>query len=201
MNHGILFEAGALSKSITDSHVVPYLIGFQSSQLQGPLSQFQAVQADRQGTSKLIQLINSALGNTVASDVLKDSFDLFWPQLESELARITSEATAITLPPARSTSDMFAEILDLLRSQRFEIIGNADQVKRPLATSVRAVRMRRGLSQTELAERTGIPEEVIAQIESMPLPPFAPTEAQISLIARALDAGFVEVRKPDFGTA
>jgi len=58
----IHFEAGALSKTIVESYVVPYLFSFPPTQLSGPLAQFQAVQADRPGTLKLVELINSALG-------------------------------------------------------------------------------------------------------------------------------------------
>src|SRR5215470_15092122 len=37
----LLFEAGALSKSITASRVVPYCFGISPEDVQGPLSRFQ----------------------------------------------------------------------------------------------------------------------------------------------------------------
>lgn len=43
----VLFEAGALSKSLGSAYVCPYLYGFSPSELHGPLVQFQATPATR----------------------------------------------------------------------------------------------------------------------------------------------------------
>src|SRR6266496_298763 len=56
----ILFEAGALSKSVSKSRIIPYLVGVDPTQLQGPLAQFQAVSADKGGTFDLLAGINVA---------------------------------------------------------------------------------------------------------------------------------------------
>ena len=42
----ILFEAGALSKTIVNTHVSPVLIGLEPSDIHGPLAQFQATRAN-----------------------------------------------------------------------------------------------------------------------------------------------------------
>ena len=54
----LLFEAGALSKSIEHSKVVPYLYRVSQTQLQGPLAQFQGAFADKKldfGSSEVNQ--------------------------------------------------------------------------------------------------------------------------------------------------
>ena len=59
----LLFEAGALSKSIGNSRVVPYLYEVSIAQLQGPLTQFQAALAEKEPTRDTIRSINTALGD------------------------------------------------------------------------------------------------------------------------------------------
>ena len=56
----LLFEAGALSKSVGNSRVVPYLYGVTQASLKGPLSQFQAAVADKVSTLRVLNSINEA---------------------------------------------------------------------------------------------------------------------------------------------
>jgi hypothetical protein len=49
----ILFEAGALSKSLVNGRVVPFLIDIQPEEMNGPLSQFQAVSMTKDGVRDL----------------------------------------------------------------------------------------------------------------------------------------------------
>ena len=48
----LLFEAGALSKIIDKTRVCPYLMGLEPTEVTGPLAQFQAVKAEKDGTKK-----------------------------------------------------------------------------------------------------------------------------------------------------
>ena len=110
----LLFEAGALSKSVADSRVVPYLYGVTITHLQGPLSQFQAVVADKNSTLDVTKSINEALGeNGLEQERLERAFETWWPQLEKALGNIptaTEEA-----PPPRSDRDILEEVLSLCR--------------------------------------------------------------------------------------
>lgn len=63
----ILFEAGALSKSMLDAKVIPLLFGLELSDLSGPLSQFQALKIDQKGIMDVITAIN-AVSETKASE-------------------------------------------------------------------------------------------------------------------------------------
>ena len=60
-NPWLMFEAGALSKTLTETYVCPYLFDLSTSQLSGPISQFQATLATKEGTFKIIQTLNKAL--------------------------------------------------------------------------------------------------------------------------------------------
>lgn len=88
-NPWVLFEAGALAKVIDISFVCPYLIDMEPRELPDPLSQFQAVSADENGTYELIRTINDASQLVKLSETqLRRSFDRWWsdfkPKLESK---------------------------------------------------------------------------------------------------------------------
>src|SRR5687768_76505 len=51
----LLYEAGALSKVVDGSSVVPYLLGLRKADVEGPLAHFQSVEADPEGTLVLLQ--------------------------------------------------------------------------------------------------------------------------------------------------
>ena len=57
----MLFEAGALSKTLEQTLVCPYLLGLRPADLGGPLVQFQAAEANRADTRRLVRTINAEL--------------------------------------------------------------------------------------------------------------------------------------------
>jgi hypothetical protein len=92
----VLFEAGALSKSVDDriTKVIPFCMKLNPSELNGPLSQFQSVSADKEGTFSLIKSINSQLVNRRSNEDLNITFETWWPQLRSELEKVMVISTA-----------------------------------------------------------------------------------------------------------
>ena len=110
----LLFEAGALSKSIEDSRVVPYLYGVSKTELKGPLAQFQGAVADKNSTFDVLKSINQECGdNGLDQARLESAFEIWWPKLEEMLHSIPA-ATQET-PPSRSERDILEEVLDLCR--------------------------------------------------------------------------------------
>jgi hypothetical protein len=86
----LLFEAGALSRSGCKNNVCPVLLGLAPQDLEGPLAEFQSTIIDRNDFFRLLSTINSKLGDiSVPFDVLKDSYDRYWPDLEREVERIS----------------------------------------------------------------------------------------------------------------
>jgi len=110
----IHFEAGALAKVITESRVVPYLYNLEPSDIPaGPLSHFQAKKCNKDETFDLMCSLNEALGeNGLTERHLKESFEQWWPQLETKLDQITSEKKK---EPVRKTDDMVREILETVK--------------------------------------------------------------------------------------
>lgn len=82
----ILFEAGALSTGLNRARVCPYLFGIAPAEITGPLAQFQAAVAQKEGTRHLLTAINKALDkNALSEQRLSKYFDNAWPQLDRTL--------------------------------------------------------------------------------------------------------------------
>jgi hypothetical protein len=119
----VVFEAGALAKTIDDSYVVPYLIDDDlnpSIDLKPPLAQFQARRATQSDTLDMILDINSVLHRIepnagLNGEELRDIFDgYFWAELQKRLDEIPKEPTP---RPKRDTREMLEEILEQLRGR------------------------------------------------------------------------------------
>ena len=112
----MLFEAGALSKSVDTSRVVPYCIGVSPEEVQGPLSRFQGVPADKEGTFKLLKSINAILENNRADEDLVRIFNKWWPDLKDQLA---------TVPPMTTRGPEQVTVRNILvaSTRQFEKLG------------------------------------------------------------------------------
>jgi hypothetical protein len=112
----ILFEAGALSKTLKNTFVCPFLIGLEPSDVKPPLAQFQATRAAKEDVLKLLKTLNSALGDNALPEAhIDEAFDVWWPKLESQLKSLPpEESKAKTHRPDR---ELLEEILGLVRNQ------------------------------------------------------------------------------------
>ena len=86
----ILFEAGALSKTLDSTYVCPFLLGIKPKDVKGPLSQFQATVAEKEDIKRLMYAINHAVNDFLSEESLNKAFDVWWPVLESRLEIINS---------------------------------------------------------------------------------------------------------------
>ena len=111
----VLFEAGALSKSLQESKLIPLLIGMSPSDVEPPLSQFQSVSIDQIGVLKLLQSINSASEAPLSPERLRKRFEKWWPEIDGRLQDALRQP-APTLINKRSEYDLVTEILEILRS-------------------------------------------------------------------------------------
>lgn len=109
------FEAGAMTRGVSASHVAPLLINVTSTDLTGPLSQFQAAEVRPEEMFKVVKSINSCVTpSPLDEDVLRRVFDKWWPDLESDLESLNSTY----LPsgrPARTDRELLEEILEYAR--------------------------------------------------------------------------------------
>jgi len=112
----ILFEAGALSKTLENTFVCTLLIGLEPADVDWPLAQFQATRATKRDVLKLLKTLNTGLRESSLPDRhIEDAFEVWWPRLEAELEHLPPEA-AVTRP-RRTDRDLIEELVDLVRNQ------------------------------------------------------------------------------------
>lgn len=87
----VLFESGALSKSIANSRVSPIIFGLQPSDLtKSPLLQFQLTQFNKTDMQKLVNSINLSSDDSekINQEVLTRSFDRGWQELYDSISAV-----------------------------------------------------------------------------------------------------------------
>ncbi|OBU18325.1 hypothetical protein AYY19_00100 [Photobacterium aquimaris] len=116
-NPWLLFEAGALSKTIDESFVCPLVFEMKPSQLSGPLTQFQSNELNANGLFKVLSSINKLLGEKSIPDTqLKEIIQVWWPVLEKSLQDIPIH-NVNNKKPNRTTDEKLDELLSLSREQ------------------------------------------------------------------------------------
>jgi hypothetical protein len=112
----ILFEAGALSKTIEKSHVCTLLFDLEPAEVKGPLTSFQATRFAKDDFKKLVVTINSAAGDArLDSAVLDTVFEMWWPKLEEQVVTILKSHDKGAKKEKRSDRDILEELLELTR--------------------------------------------------------------------------------------
>jgi TIR domain len=114
----LLFEAGAMAKKFesANTRVVPYLIDtLPEASGRSPLSQFQQVHADREGTFLLVKGINAFRENPQVSERLSKVFNGGWSEFEQTLKALP----AVTgqqgdLRPDREILETILQKIDVL---------------------------------------------------------------------------------------
>jgi hypothetical protein len=110
----LLFEAGSLAKSVRQARVVPYVLGLAASDISGPLTQFQIVVANEEGTFKLLESINRCKETPIADERLKRIFARWWPDFAARLDRIPDHVERERDP--RGDRSILVEVLERVRS-------------------------------------------------------------------------------------
>lgn len=113
----IHFEAGALSKGLSKSRVIPLLVNLKPSDIHGPLSNFNATLPTRDEMLKLVNTINAQRGPAaLAPDRVLKAFHQWWGDFEQRFDRLIKEYK----PPARThrrpLDEKVDEILAVVRS-------------------------------------------------------------------------------------
>jgi hypothetical protein len=180
----VMFEAGALSKSLEKSHVCPILFGISNADLAGPLKQFQTTEFNRGEMHKLMATVNGRLGESKLPQKTFDGvFDMWWPTLEQKVSEIMQEING-PQEPIRSEREILEEILLPARS-------TAKNQSRPSRISTRAIQ---DLLQTfidfhdEQASETGGYAESLESLKRMsrPIEYIASTASHAQTVAELL---------------
>lgn len=113
----LLFEAGALAKNLERSKVCPLLFGgMEPTDVKGPLVQFQAAQFSKEELKRVIKMMSTELADAaLPPDVLDGVFEMWWPNLESQVGEALEHEAGDEAEARRSERDLLEEVLALTR--------------------------------------------------------------------------------------
>ena len=110
----LLFEAGALAKSMEDGKVVPLLLDLDLMEVSGPLAQFQGKKADEAGICDILVSLNKSALTPMVDDKLNQLFQMAWPSLKSQIESISSSTGPIKRK--RPESEILEELVSSVRN-------------------------------------------------------------------------------------
>jgi hypothetical protein len=110
----ILFEAGSLAKSLEGSRVIPLLLDLDFAEISGPLAQFQAKKADKDGVAEVVSGVNRAADQPDTEERIQQLFDALWPKLEAQISAIPKHAGASK--PIRPQHEVLEELVASVRA-------------------------------------------------------------------------------------
>jgi hypothetical protein len=111
----IMFEAGAISRSVEKARICAVLFGIEPTDLQGPLASFQWTKYLKEDIHKLVQTVNSSLEKPIQQTALDKTFEKMWPDLKENVDKIMREAGSLPKSPKRDDRNLLEEILELTR--------------------------------------------------------------------------------------
>jgi hypothetical protein len=126
------FEAGALSKTIDKSLVIPFLFDIKRSEVNGPILQFQSTTFEKEDIKKLVFSLNKACEQEQLSDErLEKAFSVWYSSLEDELNKIKKMKDEHSVEVEKTLSEkdsaILEEILELTRINQ-KLIRNPEGV-------------------------------------------------------------------------
>lgn len=126
----LLFEAGALAKSLETSRVVPLLLDLDFSDVTGPLAQFQAKKLTRAGVQETVNSLQSSAPSAVPEERVRRLFDATWPDFETTLAKIVGEVPSQRR--SRPQSEVLEELVTIVRTLDARILQPEDSASDPI---------------------------------------------------------------------
>lgn len=134
----ISFEAGALSTTVDEARVCPILFGFETTELTGPLVQFNHAKFGKVEMKRVMSMLNAQLGDTALAPKTFDSvFEMWWPELDSQIKQELERAPAEVDRKQRSQRELLEEVLTLVRGLVRDLVP--DETARALVASYEKV--------------------------------------------------------------
>lgn len=121
----ILFEAGALSKSMQDAKVIPLLFDLEFSDISGPLAQFQAKKLEKDSMREVVLSINKCAETPTSEEVLGKRFEPLWATFEGYLASVPAKEPAEK--SKRNHTQVLEELVASVRSLEAKFRSSAPQ--------------------------------------------------------------------------
>lgn len=127
----LVFEAGALSKTMEKAAVSPFLFDIKRSEVSGPILQFQSTIFEKEDIKKLLFSLNNACGtDTLTDERLEKAFLVWYPTLEDQLNKLLQGRPEVAVNEDAekvidSSGEILEEILDLTRNNQ-KLLRNPD---------------------------------------------------------------------------
>jgi hypothetical protein len=121
----ILFEAGALAKSMQDGRVIPLLLDLDFKEISGPLAQFQAKKTENASIKELVVSLNKGATSPVPEAQLDKLFLALWGDLERQITSIPKSST-----PAkhnRPQGEILEELVSSVRNVEMRVRDAMDE--------------------------------------------------------------------------
>jgi DNA repair exonuclease SbcCD ATPase subunit len=173
--------------------VCPYLIDLSPAELGGgPLSQFQAKQANKNQTWELILAINRALGDEASlEERLRRIFERWWPDLEQALNALPAAA------PDQNTKhpleDTFKETLEEFHVIKRDLEAGKMLEKEMFEATLEEVRGIRRDIEARWQEEKSIPIVLDHELEAA----LQRSEAQVKKLQAELETAYQQIRDMD----
>jgi hypothetical protein len=115
-SYWMFFEAGAISKTLSDSYVCPLLIDLKVSDIDSPFADFQCRLLNRDDIRTLVETLNTAVpdDSRVPERQLRNAFEELWPFLAKRIAKLPAEDASVH--KARDSGEILEEILSRVRA-------------------------------------------------------------------------------------
>jgi TIR domain len=120
----LLFEAGALAKSMQDGRVIPLRLDVENSDITGPLQQFHSEKADSEGVKKLLTSLNASWTTPIADEVLQNVFDPMWAVLAKKIEAIPE--SEISHKKSRSQAEVLEDLVSNVRNMEMRLRDTMD---------------------------------------------------------------------------
>ncbi len=120
----LLFEAGALAKSMQEGRVIPLRLDVEPSEITGPLEQFHSEKADGEGVKKLLTSLNSSWTTPIADDVLQNVFDPMWAVLQKKIEAIPASEAAHK--KSRTQAEVLEDLVSNVRNMDIRLRDTMD---------------------------------------------------------------------------
>jgi len=147
------FEAGALSKSVELGRVSPFLFGISTTDLVGPLAQFQATLPKFDDVAQLIGSINDLSDQRINNSRLNEAMEMWWPRLDEKLQELSKQEALNVRAPQRDLREIVEEILEITRGlQRRSILDRIRWRKSSYSGNLDAIEV--GVVDDSIALRT-----------------------------------------------
>jgi TIR domain len=115
----ILFEAGALAKSMQDGRVIPLLLDLDFKDISGPLSQFQAKIVDATSIKELVVSLNKAAPVPILEARLDKLISQLWGTLEKQIGEIPKNG--LVGKTKRPQDDILEELVSGVRNLEMRV--------------------------------------------------------------------------------